>query len=162
MCFLYYSCPHSSCVTPKILWEYYLYYPNTSSSPDINFHRMTIYLEVLPLIPEHVSICLADLLAPLLGRIMYPLLKTSCSLFNVYLVCLSPPTVHTDYSAANAWRAVGGAEIRHDTWDRREDIPGKESFQDNLENKLETNPATILESHAVNVWWNYCVFALSP
>lgn len=100
--------------------------------------------------------------APLLGRIMYPLLKTSCSLFNVYLVCLSPPTVHTDYSAANAWRAVGGAEIRHDTWDRREDIPGKESFQDNLENKLETNPATILESHAVNVWWNYCVFALSP
>lgn len=61
-----------------------------------------------------------------------------------------------------AWPAVGEAEIRHDTWDWREDISVKESFQDNLENKSpEPNPAIISESHAGNVCWNHCVFAES-
>ena len=100
--------------------------------------------------------------APLLGRIN---VSTAGNFWFpipcVFGLSLSP-TVRTDYSAANARPAVGEVEIRHDTWDWREDISVKESFQDNLENKLELNPAIILESHAVNVCWNYCVFAESP
>ena len=95
--------------------------------------------------------------APLLGRIMvWTAGNFSFSLQRVFGLPLSP-VVQTDYSAVNAWLAVRGVEIRHDTWDRGENIPGKVSFQDDLENKLKPNPARVLESHAESVWWNDCV-----
>jgi hypothetical protein len=61
-------------------------------SQDINFHRMAIYLKVLPIDPG-ASLHMFSR-SPLLGRKMYQLVEISCSLFNVYLVCVClPPSI---------------------------------------------------------------------
>lgn len=59
------------------------------------------------------------------------------------------PTVHTDYFAANAWHAVRRTEIRHDTWDRRKDIPGRKASK--TTQKINSNQ-TLLWSWNRMLW----------
>lgn len=118
-------------------------------SQDIHFHRMTIYLEVLLIDPWA---CLH-----MLGRSTDSHTKennvSSAGNFMFPMQCVFglplPPTVHTDYFAANAWHAVRIVEIRHDTWDRREDIPGRKASK--TTQKINSNQ-TLLWS------WNHMLW----
>lgn len=76
-------------VSLQTFYENIIYVIKTYPSQNINFHRMTIYLEIL--IDPWSCLHMLSRSSPLPQRITYQMLETSCSLFNVYLVCLSLP-----------------------------------------------------------------------
>lgn len=99
-------------------------------------------------------------------RIMYQLLGTACSLIKCVFGLPLSPTVRTDYSTSDTWHAVKRVEIRHDTWDRREETPGRIASKKTWKINLNQILPLALEFHAVNVWFNnfflFCLHQFTP